>query len=138
LSTNPSLPRRGEIWRVNLDPTLGAEIKKTRPAVVVSTDAIGRLPIKLIAPITEWNPPFGDRLETTIKTLSEEQSLEFGCALECGSFELRISDNEQWGIEASGDETALISFFLGLLSRLQKLGTVPAMDIAKYAKALEE
>lgn len=43
---------------VNLDPTVGSEIRKTRPAVVVSSDAVGRLPIKLVAPITEWNPHF--------------------------------------------------------------------------------
>lgn len=49
-----SLPKRGEIWLVNFDPTVGTEIKKTRPAEVVSSDAIGRLPIKLIAPITDW------------------------------------------------------------------------------------
>lgn len=46
--------RRGEIWLVNLDPTVGAEIRKTRPVVVVSSDAIGVLPIKLVAPLTEW------------------------------------------------------------------------------------
>ena len=45
---------RGEIWRVSLDPTIGAEIRKTRPVVVVSSDAIGALPIKLVAPLTEW------------------------------------------------------------------------------------
>jgi mRNA interferase MazF len=37
-----------------LDPTIGAEIKKTRPAVIVSDDAIGILPLKVIVPITEW------------------------------------------------------------------------------------
>ena len=46
--------RRGEIWLINLDPTVGAEIKKTRPAVVVSDDAIGVLPLKVIVPVTEW------------------------------------------------------------------------------------
>lgn len=55
LNTNcGSFPKRGEIWIVNFDPTVGTEIRKTRPAVVVSSDAIGILPIKLIAPITEW------------------------------------------------------------------------------------
>jgi mRNA interferase MazF len=39
---------------VNFDPTLGTEIRKTRPAIVVSSDAVGRLPIKLVAPITDW------------------------------------------------------------------------------------
>ena len=46
---------RGDIWKVNLDPTIGAEIKKTRPVVVVSSDAVGELPLKLVAPLTEWN-----------------------------------------------------------------------------------
>jgi hypothetical protein len=46
-SPNPSTPQRGEIWLVNFDPTVGTEIQKTRPAVVVSSDAVGRLPIKL-------------------------------------------------------------------------------------------
>lgn len=32
-------PRRGEVFWVALDPTLGTEIKKTRPAVVVSNDS---------------------------------------------------------------------------------------------------
>jgi mRNA interferase MazF len=45
---------RGEIWLVNLDPTIGAEIRKTRPVVIVSSDAVGVLPIKLVAPLTEW------------------------------------------------------------------------------------
>jgi len=31
-------PKRGEIWLVNLDPTIGAEIRKTRPAVIISND----------------------------------------------------------------------------------------------------
>src|SRR6185369_11825826 len=46
--------RRGEVWLINLDPTVGAEIKKTRPAVIVSDDDIGLLPLKVIVPITDW------------------------------------------------------------------------------------
>jgi mRNA interferase MazF len=46
--------RRAELWPINLDPTVGAEIKKRRPAVIVSDDAIGILPLKVIVPITEW------------------------------------------------------------------------------------
>jgi len=46
--------RRGEVWLINLDPTVGAEIKKTRPAVIVNDDAVGILPLKVIVPITEW------------------------------------------------------------------------------------
>ena len=32
-------PRRGEVWLVSFDPSLGGEVKKTRPAVIVSNDA---------------------------------------------------------------------------------------------------
>ncbi|MFC1526221.1 type II toxin-antitoxin system PemK/MazF family toxin [Candidatus Latescibacterota bacterium] len=51
-------PRRGEVWLVELDPTRGAEMQKTRPAVVLSSDALGVLLLKLVAPITGWNPRF--------------------------------------------------------------------------------
>ena len=46
--------RRGDVWLINLDPTVGAEIKKTRPAVIVNDDAVGILPLRVIVPITEW------------------------------------------------------------------------------------
>ena len=46
--------RRGEVWLINLDPTVGAEIRKTRPAVIVSDDAIGILPLRVVVPLTEW------------------------------------------------------------------------------------
>ena len=45
---------RGEIWLINLEPTLGAEIKKTRPAVIVSSDVVGVLPLRVIVPLTDW------------------------------------------------------------------------------------
>jgi len=58
LTTNSEPPKRGEIWLVNFDPTVGSEIKKIRPAIVISSDAAGKLPIKLVAPITDWKPYF--------------------------------------------------------------------------------
>jgi len=49
---------QGEIWEINLSPTVGAEIKKKRPAVIISDDAIGILPLKVIVPITGWRDRF--------------------------------------------------------------------------------
>lgn len=46
--------KQNEIWLVNLDPTVGAEIRKTRPCVIVSNDAVGVLPLKVIAPLTDF------------------------------------------------------------------------------------
>lgn len=45
---------RGELWLINLDPTVGAEIKKTRPAVVVNDDAVGILPLRVDVPLLAW------------------------------------------------------------------------------------
>ncbi|MDQ6781083.1 MAG: type II toxin-antitoxin system PemK/MazF family toxin [Candidatus Eremiobacteraeota bacterium] len=44
---------RGEVWLVALDPTVGREIKKTRPAVVVSPDELnGALDTVIVSPMT--------------------------------------------------------------------------------------
>ncbi|MCC6590063.1 MAG: type II toxin-antitoxin system PemK/MazF family toxin [Bryobacterales bacterium] len=44
---------RGEIWLVNLDPTVGSEIKKTRPCVIVSPPEMhNNLRTALVAPMT--------------------------------------------------------------------------------------
>lgn len=52
------MPKRGEIWLISFDPALGSEIRKTRPAIVISADNIGKLPVKLVVPVTEWKPYF--------------------------------------------------------------------------------
>ncbi len=46
--------RKGEIWLISFDPTVGAEIQKTRPGIIVSEDAVGVLPLRVIVPLTEW------------------------------------------------------------------------------------
>lgn len=50
--------KRGEIWQVNLDPTIGAEIKKVRPCIIVNRDSLAKLPLRIIVPVTAWNPRF--------------------------------------------------------------------------------
>lgn len=46
--------KQNEIWLINLDPTIGAEIKKIRPAIIVNDNALGKLPLKIIIPLTHW------------------------------------------------------------------------------------
>lgn len=46
--------KRSEVWLINLDPTVGAEIRKTRPAIVVNHDGLGILPLRVVVPITDW------------------------------------------------------------------------------------
>ena len=45
--------KRGEIWLVNLDPTVGSEIRKSRPCVIVSPPELNRyLRTVIVAPMT--------------------------------------------------------------------------------------
>ena len=52
----PSSPRRGEIWLVAFDPTVGHEVRKTRPAVVVTNDSYNKHNwVVLVVPLTTRN-----------------------------------------------------------------------------------
>lgn len=46
--------KQGEIWLISLDPTIGSEIRKTRPAIIVNDNHLGKLPLKIIVPLTDW------------------------------------------------------------------------------------
>lgn len=49
---------RGEVWRVEFDPAKGDEIRKSRPAIVISSDAFKPLKTKLVVPLTSWQEKF--------------------------------------------------------------------------------
>lgn len=49
---------RGEIWQVSLDPTVGREMKKSRPAVIISSDSLGKIGLRIVVPITTWKAEF--------------------------------------------------------------------------------
>jgi mRNA interferase MazF len=56
--------KRGEVYWVNLDPSIGTEIKKTRPALIVSPDDMNEvLPRVIIAPLTSKGQSLGCRPE---------------------------------------------------------------------------
>jgi mRNA interferase MazF len=50
-------PLRGEVWTVDFDPSVGSEQTKRRPAVVLSVAAVGRLPLRIVVPITSTRHP---------------------------------------------------------------------------------
>ena len=55
MATGPrvAFPRRGEVYLVSFDPMLGAEIRKTRPALVIQNDVANRWsPITIVAAIS--------------------------------------------------------------------------------------
>lgn len=63
--------KRGEVYWVNLDPTLGTEIQKTRPALIVSPDDMNEaLPRVIVAPLTSSGLALGCRPELVFQKKS--------------------------------------------------------------------
>ncbi|NTU53171.1 MAG: type II toxin-antitoxin system PemK/MazF family toxin [Chlorobiaceae bacterium] len=54
--------RRFDVWLVQLDPTQGSEIKKTRPCVIISPDEMSPLQTVIVAPMTSQGFPFPTRI----------------------------------------------------------------------------
>ena len=60
--------KRGEVYWVNVDPTIGTEIKKTRPALVISPEDMNQaLPRVIVAPITSKGQPLGCRPQIRLR-----------------------------------------------------------------------
>ena len=82
-------PRRGEIYVVNFEPTVGAEIKKTRPAVIIQNDIANRWsPITIVAAISSSSdeptyptdvrvdPPEGSLRAASVVLLNQLRSID--------------------------------------------------------------
>lgn len=64
---SPKRPERGEIWLIALDPTVGREIQKTRPCVVVSPPELNaHLRVVTVAPLTSGSHPAPFRVATEV------------------------------------------------------------------------
>jgi mRNA interferase MazF len=74
------IPKRGEVYLVNFDPTIGSEIRKTRPALVIQNDIANRYsPITIVAAITSQ---IGERIYPTEVLVETGQSdLERRCVI---------------------------------------------------------
>lgn len=79
--------KQGEIWDINLSPTVGAEIKKNRPAVIINDDSIGILPLRVIVPITEWKNTFHGAIWMVKVEPNSENNLRKTSALD--TFQIR-------------------------------------------------
>lgn len=72
-NSSVTLPLRGEVWRVEFNPTKGDEIQKLRPAVVISTDAFNPLRTKLVVPLTTWQERFSTA-QWMVKIIADDSS----------------------------------------------------------------
>lgn len=70
-------PGRDEVWLVSLDPIHGAEIKKTRPCLVISPDEMNRyLQTVIVAPMTPVARPYPTRVEVRFQGKSGQVVLD--------------------------------------------------------------
>ena len=86
--------RRGEIWLVTLEPTIGAEIGKTRPAVIVSDETVGILLLEVIVPITDWKERYTPRNWMVRLEPSSENGLAKVSAADC--FQVRSISQQRF------------------------------------------
>ena len=63
---------RFEVWWVNLEPTKGSEIRKTRPCVIISPDELSALKTVIVAPMTSQGSDFPSRISCEF---AEKQAL---------------------------------------------------------------
>ena len=105
--------KRGEIWLINLDPTVGAEIAKRRPALIVNADNVGKLPLRVVAPITNWKSHY--RLVPWMVELpsSERNGLDKDSSADC--FQVRsISEKRMIAKIGEADEAQMERVRVGL------------------------
>ncbi len=70
-------PQRSEVWLVSLEPTIGSEIRKTRPCVVVSPNETNRLlRTVIVAPLTSTIKQYPTRLEITFQNRKSSIALD--------------------------------------------------------------
>lgn len=71
------IPKRGEIYLVNFDPAIGAEIKKTRPALILQNDIANRYSsVTIVAAITSFSDKDGKIYPTEVFIADSEGGLD--------------------------------------------------------------
>lgn len=69
--------RRGEVWLVSFDPTIGSEIRKTRPAVIISPDGVNLgLKTIIVAPFTSSHRDWPTRMTVPFQDRESDVALE--------------------------------------------------------------
>lgn len=86
--------------------------------------------------VSDWEPPFGHPFKSIIKALKTDEQIDIGCVLDAGAFEISYDSPKKPEYKMATKERALIFFFLKLLTKLQSIGTCPAIEIETYMKCI--
>ena len=70
--------------------------------------------------------------------VAAEQRLDLGCAIRDGSFSVNHDSAGVATVSLGPGPSSLVAFFFQLLSMLQRIGTVPAIEYDKYLKAVAD
>ncbi len=97
--------KRGEIWLVNFSPNIGAEIGKIRPAVVINDNDFGKLPLKIILPITDWKDRYEFAIWLVKITPNSINNLTKDSAIDC--FQIKSVSTERF-VKKIGQIDAII------------------------------
>lgn len=96
------------------------------------------IPAGIVALSSGWSPPFGARFEQVIRSIAriENRWLDLGCAIQHGAFNVEYDEHKRLSIEVCPAEISLVTFFWQLVARLQAQGTVSAIEVDEYFKAI--
>jgi hypothetical protein len=83
-----------------------------------------------------WKASFAKSVTDALKKLDKAGRLDLASTLKAGSFEATYSKTGKVKVDMSKKDNALIFFFLKLLARLQRMGTVAALDFDDYSRVL--
>ena len=99
--------KQGEIWQIGLDPGIGSEMKKTRPALLINVDALGKLPLRIIVPITDWKEHYSNYPWMVKIIPSQENGLAKISAVDC--FQIRSVSVERFTALVGSVEPEIIA-----------------------------
>lgn len=100
---------------------------------MVDPKPLHRIVAGILTTSSEWKNPFATPFKKCLSNYNELQQIDCGCVLNEGAF---YYDYGEGILKTSSNEESLVSFFLQLLILLQEIGTVPAIDLHEYMKAL--
>ena len=95
--------------------------------------APGQILAGILAMRSAWDESFQERIAGALSELSPPERLDFGCALQHGTFECA----QKSALRFSTPDEALIFFVIRLMERLRAIGTAPAADLMEYGRALK-
>lgn len=98
--------KQGEVWLINLDPTIGAEIRKIRPSIIVSDDALGKLPLKIIVPLADWKDRYSTASWMVFISPDSQNQLHKASVADC--FQVRSISEERFVSKLGRIDSAML------------------------------